>query len=112
MSKAVLIKTSLALASAAMGLAACAHAAETPDIAAGHRLAERHCAACHAVDGPGPSPLADAPAFRDLPARFPVKRFTRAYRNGLFEDHPRMPPVELGPDELKELSAFLSQVRR
>ena len=100
------------VALAALKLAACAHAVETPNEAAGHRLADRHCGACHAVDGPGPSPLADAPAFRDLPSRFPVKRFTRAYRNGLFEGHPRMPPVELGPDELKELSAYLGQMRR
>jgi mono/diheme cytochrome c family protein len=103
--------TGFGIALAAMSLSACAHVRETPDVAAGRRLAERHCAACHAVEGPGPSPLADAPAFRDLPARFPVRRFTRAYRGGLFEGHPRMPPVELGPDELKELAAFLSHTR-
>jgi cytochrome c len=100
----------LSAMAAAMTLASCAHGGEPPKVTAGRRLAERHCGACHAVTGPGPSPLADAPAFQNLPVRFPVKRFTRAYRDGLFEGHPRMPPVELGPDELTELSAFLANI--
>ena len=89
---------------------ACVHKGERPIVAAGRALAERHCATCHTVADRRPSPLADAPAFRDLPARFPVRRFTRAYRNGLFENHPRMPIVELGPDQLTQLSAFLTSL--
>lgn len=77
-----------------------------PMAAAGRRLAERHCAECHAL-GEGESPLADAPPFRDLGRRFPLGRFTQAYSAGMFEGHPRMPLVRLDPDELDELAAYL-----
>lgn len=76
-------------------------------VAAGHSLAQRHCAGCHAVDG-GKSPLSDAPPFSRLPQRFPLGRFTEAYGDGMFEGHPRMPRIELGPDELSELAAYLN----
>ncbi len=98
-----------ALALAAL-LASCAHQGERPRVAAGHRLAQRHCGECHAIDGTGKSALADAPPFRDLPGRFPLDQFTRAYADGMFEHHPRMPRMELGPDELTELQAYLSSL--
>ena len=102
----------VASAAALFGAAACvnASAAQSPDVAAGQRLAQRICGECHAVTGNGPSPLADAPLFKDLPGQFDLSQFTDAYDSGMFEGHPRMPLVELDPDQLDELAAFLNSL--
>lgn len=116
-----MLKTPLVLAAATaalLGTAACVHAgqpeaaAQSPDVAAGQRLAQRICGECHAVTGDGPSPLADAPPFKDLPGRFDLTQFTDAYDAGMFEGHPRMPLVELDPDQLDELAAFLGSLEK
>ncbi len=105
------MNTSLIAVIAASALvASCAHTGDRPNVAAGHRLAMRLCGECHAVDGFGKSPLADAPPFRDLPARYNMATFTRAYADGMFVGHARMPKVDLGADELKELQAYLSSL--
>jgi mono/diheme cytochrome c family protein len=111
--------TFLAALAALATLQACANAqtetplaagTASPEVLAGGRLAERTCGECHATSGPGPSPLSDAPPFTVLAARLDLSQFTRAYRDGLFEGHPLMPRVILGPDELAELTAYLESL--
>lgn len=91
--------------------------AETPEIAAGRRLAERNCGGCHAV-GAGASPHEAAPPFRDLHHRYPPGGLPQILQEGMIAPidtqeegsvpvHPRMPQVELGPDEVFELIAYL-----
>jgi mono/diheme cytochrome c family protein len=85
-----------------------------PDLVSfGHRVAVRHCAQCHALDPGAASPLADAPPFPTLYARFPVERLAQEIEGGMMVGHPRMPLLRrLDEDEASALVAYLSQFRR
>ncbi|WP_232793140.1 c-type cytochrome [Caulobacter hibisci] len=96
-------------------------AAERADeVRGGRRLAERHCGGCHAVDK-GPSPLADAPRFRDLHKRYRAGGLAELLEEGMLQPsrmpeegsprrHPRMPMAVLGDDEIAQLAAYLKSL--
>ena len=101
----MLVKSTLgALLAVTLGAA---NPAETPKVAAGHRLAARLCGECHAVDAAGASPLRDAPPFRSLYRRFDVAGLPLALEEGMMVGHPRMPLVQLDIDEVGYLTAYL-----
>jgi mono/diheme cytochrome c family protein len=88
-----------------------------PEEAAGRRIAQRECGACHAVDE-GDSPLPEAPPFRLLHRRYPVGGLDQILREGMLAPadpqeegrpagHPRMPTVALDIDERDALIAYL-----
>lgn len=98
-------------------LAGCAWGQATAPISQGQRVAQRSCGGCHAV-ADGPSPLADAPPFRDLHRRYPaggLKQLldegmlpsTRPLEEGSRPGHPRMPEAKLDLDEVAALTAYL-----
>lgn len=70
----------------------------------GERLAQRHCATCHALTTDRPSPLADAPSFPQLRARYPASDMAVILQQRMAQVHRRMPLLDMGPDEVK---AFL-----
>jgi mono/diheme cytochrome c family protein len=43
------------------------------DVVQGRAIAERNCAGCHAIAGPGPSPAAPAPPFSSLARKWPIE---------------------------------------
>lgn len=100
---------SMALAAAA-GLAA---AAEDPagDIGRGRAMAERLCAGCHAISGPGPSPLPEAPLFSRFERRWPVEYLEEALAEGIVTGHAAMPEFVFSPDEIGDLLAYLKSVQ-
>jgi mono/diheme cytochrome c family protein len=53
-------------------------AAAQGSIERGRAMAERLCARCHAISGPGPSPVAQAPAFSTLERKWPVEYLAEA----------------------------------
>ncbi len=110
----------LALTACAGGVAAepAPVAATSGDPFYGKQVAERSCGGCHAVSH-GPSPMAGAPAFSDLHRRYPVGGLPQLLQEGMVlpsdrmqeegsrYTHPRMPAVQLGPDEIEALTAYL-----
>jgi cytochrome c len=101
---ATLIGTSIGL-----GVACAAWAAPNPE--AGRLIAQRECGSCHAI-GPGfASPLADAPPFPDLRRRYNGQQFANLLPRRLDEAHPRMPRVQLDPDEGVNLAAYWDTIR-
>ncbi|MFW2342175.1 c-type cytochrome [Brevundimonas sp.] len=76
----------------------------------GEALVRARCAVCHAVGPTGDSPMAEAPPFRDLHTRYPVRFLQEALAEGLTTAHPAMPPVELAPDEIRDLIAYLESL--
>ncbi|BDG71461.1 hypothetical protein Rmf_13900 [Roseomonas fluvialis] len=96
-------------------LAACAPPAPPmppPDAAAGQRLAEQRCAACHAVGRTGASPRANAPAFRDLHNRYPVDQLAEALAEGIVTGHPDMPAFTFDRAEIEAFLAYLRSLER
>ncbi|MEJ2435421.1 MAG: c-type cytochrome, partial [Pseudolabrys sp.] len=73
-----------------------AHAA---DAAKGKRLAERHCAGCHAITPYGRSVVADSPPFEAIARKYHGDTSAIAY--AIVGPHPKMnfaPPPEAAAD--------------
>jgi cytochrome c len=109
----------LTLAAAAALTTGCVTtAADNSSVAAGRLVAERHCAACHAIAS-GESPLRDAPPFAQLHNRYGAGGLVELLGKGMIQDmprpleegarqlHPRMPAFPLGDDEIVALAAYL-----
>jgi len=88
-----------------------AFAAGSSDIAAGHALASARCAACHAVDKQGDSPLAAAPPFRTLARNYPLENLEEALAEGIFAGHPDMPADPWEPADIQRLIAYLMTIQ-
>ena len=80
------------------------------DVAAGHVIAETHCARCHAIGRRWASPLPIAPPFRDLHKRYPVESLQEALAEGVVTGHPDMPEFRFTPNEIDILIAFLKSL--
>jgi cytochrome c len=75
----------------------------------GLRFARVHCAACHAIERVGESPLPTAPPFRALRLKYPVADLQRPLAEGI---HPVMPRFQLEPGQLGDLMAYLKTLAR
>lgn len=78
----------------------------------GHQLAETLCAGCHAIGPDDASPVADAPAFRDLGHDYPVEELSEALAEGIITGHEDMPEVVLEPDDIAAFLAYLKSVQK
>lgn len=85
--------------------------AQSPAAQRGQRFALTHCGKCHALDKVSPSPLAAAPPFRALHARYPVETLEEALGEGIVTGHPSMPEFQLAPDQIRDFIAFLNTLR-
>ena len=108
-----------------LALTGAAHAAERPSpdkVIMGERLAQEYCGGCHAIAA-GPSPLADAPPFRDIHKRYRAGGLPQLLQEGMLEPtslpeegsprrHPRMPMAALGVDQTAELSDYMKSLER
>ncbi|HTI66298.1 MAG TPA: cytochrome c [Caulobacteraceae bacterium] len=70
------------------------------------------CGPCHAVEVSGASPLAGAPAFRDLNKTYPVADLIAAIAEGAPTGHPQMPRFHLSQREREALVAYVRSVQR
>ncbi|PTW61714.1 cbb3-type cytochrome c oxidase subunit III [Breoghania corrubedonensis] len=73
----------------------------------GRALAEAECASCHAVGAGDESPVAEAPAFRDLSARYPVEQLEEALAEGIVTGHADMPEITWEPEQSTAFIAYL-----
>jgi len=101
----------LALTAGATAPAARADGDPAGDVAAGRAMAERLCSRCHAIAGPGPSPLAQAPLFSRFGRQFRVDDLAEAMAEGLVVGHGPMPEFVFTPDEIDDLLAYLNSVQ-
>jgi len=87
-------------------------AAAAGDIAAGKGLAMRYCAGCHAIVPGMASPEANAPPFASFGAEWPVSHLEEALAEGILVGHsdPPMPEIELTPDQIDDLLAYLESI--
>jgi mono/diheme cytochrome c family protein len=90
----------------AVWISSAAVAAEPPAVAAGRFVATRECGTCHAVGPRGASPFPDAPPLRTVRGRMSRLAFLELLESRLETAHPRMPSLDLGPDEVANLMAW------
>jgi mono/diheme cytochrome c family protein len=76
----------------------------------GRQYAEAVCSRCHAIARTGRSPVAAAPAFRDLHRRYPVENLEEALGEGIVVGHPLMPRFELEAGQIADLVAYLKSL--
>lgn len=114
------MRQALSALGALLALAACGSTADAPpraepltmaDAAAGQRLAETHCAACHSIGSGGASPHENAPAFRTLSRRYPISALEESFAEGVMVGHPDMPQFRLEPGEVEALIAYIYTVQ-
>lgn len=98
----------LALAVVAATLPAFAFAA-TP-VQRGRALATKMCGQCHALGRSGQSPLAQAPAFRNLSRRLDLDTFGERLRDGLISGHKDMPRFTFGREDADAFVAYLRSI--
>jgi mono/diheme cytochrome c family protein len=77
----------------------------------GRDLAERMCAACHAVGRSGRSPHIGAPAFRRLDRRVDLDAFVARLREGLMAGHPDMPMFRFTREDGRAFVMYLRSIQ-
>ena len=77
----------------------------------GQAIAEELCARCHAIGREGDSPLASAPAFRELGERYPIANLEEALAEGIVTAHPDMPEFAFEPDDVTALIIYLESIQ-
>jgi mono/diheme cytochrome c family protein len=94
-----------------IGYAPAAGAAES--VAAGRDIAERLCSRCHAVAGPGPSAVKEAPAFSGIGRRMKIDDLAEALAEGILTGHGpvEMPEMVLEPEEIESLLGYMHSIQ-
>lgn len=113
--KVTMIRHSIRARVAALVLAAVAPAVawagETADqAAAGERLAIAKCARCHAIGRSDASPLAAAPPFRTIGAKYPIDHLAEAFAEGITTGHDAMPEFVFSTDEIAAILAYIERI--
>jgi cytochrome c len=96
---------------AIMGLLALPDAALAQRAQRGVVIARTYCVNCHSIDKVSPSPLKDAPPFRDLHKKYPVEGLQEALAEGIVTGHPSMPEFRFDPDQIGDFIAFLNALK-
>ncbi|MFN4183484.1 MAG: c-type cytochrome [Hyphomonas sp.] len=84
---------------------------EAAEILPGQRIATNLCAGCHAIGLEGGSPHADAPPFRTLSEKYPVRYLEEALAEGIMVGHEDMPEFQLEADQVEQLVVYLESIQ-
>jgi mono/diheme cytochrome c family protein len=79
-------------------------------VEAGHEIADRLCARCHAIGTEGGSPHEGAPPLRTFAEKWPLEYIEEALAEGITVGHPDMPEFVLQPDEIASFIAYLESL--
>jgi cytochrome c len=92
---------------AALLAAGLATATAADEVEIGRALISDNCASCHAIAVKGPSPMIEAPPFRELHLRYDVEFLSEALVEGIVTAHEAMPQFAFEPDEAAAIVAYL-----
>jgi mono/diheme cytochrome c family protein len=84
---------------------------EQAQIEDGRAVAERNCAACHAIGPTGESPNPAAPQFRSLLSRYKSEVLAQELIEGMRVAHAPMPQFQFNPAATDALIAYLRSVQ-
>lgn len=85
--------------------------AESAATMPGRQIAESLCAGCHAIGLEGESPHSDAPPFRTLSERYPVRLLEEALAEGIAVGHEDMPEFQLEAEQVEQLIVYLESIQ-
>jgi mono/diheme cytochrome c family protein len=81
-------------------------------ISRGEALVRANCARCHAVGRTDQSHHPDAPPFRTLSQRYPLRDLEEALAEGISTGHPDMPEFIADPDQIEAMLAYIGSLKR
>lgn len=81
--------------------------ANAQEPAGGRKLAEKHCARCHAIGEIGLSPHRAAPPFRAIAAKGHVDDLQEALAEGIMVGHADMPEFQFQPQQIADFLTYL-----
>lgn len=81
-------------------------------IEAGRTIARAECARCHGIGRTDESPLDQAPPFRRLHERYPIKQLAEAFAEGIVVGHTEMPAFQFEPAQIEALLAYFGSLER
>ncbi len=87
-------------------------AASQPErVARGRLLAQTQCAGCHAIGRADESAFPEAPPFRTLSRKYPIRDLEEAFAEGAIVGHPAMPAFRFEPGEIEDLLSYLESIQ-
>lgn len=86
--------------------------ASADEISQGRALVEANCARCHATGREGESPHPQAPPFRILSQRYPIRSLEEALAEGISVGHPDMPEFVADPRQVAAIVAYLESIQQ
>ena len=99
-------------AGAALWLCANSLPAVASSAGEGEDLAQRLCAACHAIGRAERSPIPVAPSFRQMESRVgDLDQLIGRFQDGVIAGHPEMPAFVLREHEARALVAYMRSLR-
>lgn len=88
------------------------HAAALEDVAAGKKLAEKYCSACHATGAEGKSKIATARPFRNFWKKWSNADFDKAIaRSMVMGAHPSTPKSVTEPEGFSDIIAYIRSIQ-
>lgn len=100
------------LATCVAAIALCSPAdAEIDDVQRGRQLLKEMCSQCHSIEKAGRSPLAGAPAFREIDVRIDLDELTERLREGLHSSYEGMPSMRFTRDDARAIVAYLRSIQ-
>jgi cytochrome c len=100
----------------AVALAACsddkaAGGSADPLVADGRTIAQDQCSQCHAIGASGESANPKAPVFRTILGRYAEGALVDDLSEGIRIGHPDMPSIQLRPEGIDALIAYIRSVQ-
>ncbi|MDP3739254.1 MAG: cytochrome c [Hyphomonadaceae bacterium] len=80
------------------------------DVVRGRQIAERECAACHAIDRTSSSPKAGAPPLRDVLGLYEADNLAYRFIEGMRVGHDDMPLFDLDVRTADTLIAYIGTI--
>jgi cytochrome c len=85
---------------------------ESELISIGRELISRRCSGCHAIAAADVSRHPQAPPFRTLGKRYPIKSLEEALAEGIYTGHPDMPEYQFQPQNIKAVITYLQSIQQ
>ncbi|MBS0242490.1 MAG: cytochrome c [Proteobacteria bacterium] len=78
--------------------------------AQGESILKENCSRCHATGRTGDSPRAEAPPFRTLSRKYPIRNLAEALAEGITTGHPDMPEFVFSADEIAAILTYMERI--
>ena len=80
----------------------------SPTQAGGRAILQKNCGRCHSVDSSGESPIANAPPFRNIYAKFSAEELEMRLSEGVVSHFRGMPQIDFTSEQTTQIIDYLN----